>query len=163
MNQAALIADCPQDECSSLPDLPKQLGITLGKTSLREIERRFAFLDRISDSYTGGPVVSLTDWEINIEGLTGLELVFNRNGLLDAAVVRVLDRSFLEMVSEFDAAFTPDQDQGVREEQIAARSYSSDGHRIEIEEDPIDGSILLRFSSQEFLAAKGSYTVSTSA
>lgn len=160
MNQAAPMTECPQRECL-LPDLPAQLGIALGKTSLREIERRFAFLDHISNSYTGGPVVILTDWEINIEGLSGLELVFNSRGILDAAVVRVVDRSFNDMTEAFDAAYAPSPSQRNEDDQIPARSYLSQGQQIEIEQDPIDGTILLRFSSDEFLAAKVSYTVST--
>lgn len=120
-------------------------AMILGKTTLAEIEGRYAFLDRIGDSYSGGPVVGLAEWEINIDGIAGIELVFNAAHRLDVAVVRVCG---LE-VDDILETVTP-----------AAVEAGSRPVHVSVDADTAsDGGVLVTFSSEAFLRMKDCYKV----
>lgn len=122
-------------------------AMILGTTTLAEIEGRYAFLDRIGDSYSGGPVVGLAEWEINIDGIAGIELAFNAAHRLDVAVVRVCGLEVDEILEAVGSA--------ADEAEAGAKSV-----QVNVDADATsDGGVLVTFSSEAFLRMKDCYKV----
>lgn len=78
---------------------PEPVSLAVGVTTIVEIQQHYTIIDKIGTSYTGGPVLNLSEWEINLEGVTDIQLAFNANGLLDVATVKA-DKLHLKEVLE---------------------------------------------------------------
>lgn len=77
--------------------VPEQVSLAVGVTTIEDIQQHYTIIDMIGTSYTGGPVLNLSEWEINLKGITDIQLAFNAEGVLDVATVKA-DRLHLEEV-----------------------------------------------------------------
>lgn len=77
----------------------RQFTITMGVTTLEDVERELKIIDRLGVSYTGGPVLALCDWELKIQGLRDLQLTFNSQGTIDVAFAKI-ERPYYEAIKE---------------------------------------------------------------
>ncbi|HBN9243571.1 TPA: hypothetical protein L3830_004675 [Pseudomonas aeruginosa] len=76
---------------------PEPIGLTVGVTTIVDVQQHYTIIDRIGTSYTGGPVLNLSEWEISIDGVTDIQLAFNAEGILDVATVKA-DKHHLDEV-----------------------------------------------------------------
>lgn len=130
-------------------------GLKLGQTTLSEIEDRYAFIDRIGNSYSGGPVVSLVDWELSIEGISGIELGFNAKNCLDVMVVRLASLG----LEDLQGMLTMERAKPCNDEtDLTNRAFYSAPHcQIQLEADPIDNTVSVTLSSAAFQQKKNCY------
>ena len=85
----------------TVPKAVTPLGLSIGLATLTMIERQFAVIDTVGTSYTGGPVLNLSDWEINVVGITDVQLAFSAAGRLDVVTLKVHKDHFAAVSSLF--------------------------------------------------------------
>lgn len=133
-----------------ITDEPVKLAV--GVTTIANVQRDFTIIDRIGSSYTGGPVLNLSEWEVNLEGIIDLQLAFNADGILDVATVKadkvhleeVLDalRNQLSMITD---KFIHDLDSII---------FLSGSTEVIVDSQPMDPHFTINYMSADFKHAR---------
>jgi len=46
---------------------PEPVSLAVGVTTIVDVQQHYTIIDKIGTSYTGGPVLNLSEWEVNLE------------------------------------------------------------------------------------------------
>ena len=124
--------------------------ICLGATTVREIEKQFFFIDQIGTSYTEGPVLNLSELEANVQGVTGIQLAFNADGVLDVATIRA-EKSAIEELD--DVILKCDHPEPIA---FPGRegTFSIGDIEISLTTEAHSSNVIISFCTSEFLQAK---------
>lgn len=151
MNTAAF-ADVAAYLLSMTAIAPEPVSLAVGLTTIIDVQQHYTIIDRIGTSYTGGPVLNLSEWEINLEGITDIQLAFNDKGVLDVATVKA-DKLHLEEVLE-----------GLRSKLEVTGDESSLGSEniffmcgtteVIVESHPLDSQFTVNYISADFKHAR---------
>lgn len=151
MNTAAF-ADVAAYLLSMTAIAPEPVSLAVGLTTIIDVQQHYTIIDRIGTSYTGGPVLNLSEWEINLEGITDIQLAFNAKGVLDVATVKA-DKLHLEEVLE-----------GLRSKLEVTGDESSLGSEniffmcgtteVIVESHPLDSQFTVNYISADFKHAR---------
>ncbi|WP_137887614.1 partitioning protein [Pseudomonas sp. 2FE] len=153
MTTAALASVAPYLLSMAVTTTIEPSSFDLGVTTLEQIERDWTIIDKIGTSYTGGPVLNLSEWEINIDGITDLQLAFNADGLLDVATVKARKGHLHEVVDLFKGKLTLNSEEEISDDYLNV-TFISGEHEIIIESLPLDEKFTVNFISQEFKQAR---------
>lgn len=151
MNTAAF-AGVPAYLLSMATDAPEPVSLAVGLTTIVEIQQHYTIIDKIGTSYTGGPVLNLSEWEINLEGVTDIQLAFNDKGVLDVATVKA-DKLHLEQVLEglrSKLEVTGDES-SLGSENVVFMSGTTE---VIVESHPLDTQFTVNYISADFKHAR---------
>lgn len=126
--------------------------IAVGVTTIRDIEANYAVIDKIGTSYTGGPVLNLTEWEIGLEGVTDIQLAFNVSGLLDVATVKAEKTHFEKVLSEFASVLAIQTDESHSD--FHNVSFTAGHLDVLVESHPLDSQFTINYMSADFQKAR---------
>lgn len=131
---------------------PGPVNLTVGVTTIVDVQKQYTVIDWIGTSYTGGPVLNLSEWEINLEGVTDIQLAFNADGVLDVATVKA-DKLHLDDVLE-----------GLKSKLHISSDVSSHGFQnvtfvagsseVIVESHPLDAQFSVSYISADFKIAR---------
>ncbi|MGQ3825456.1 hypothetical protein [Pseudomonas alliivorans] len=131
---------------------PEPVSLTVGVTTILDVQQQYTIIDNIGTSYTGGPVLNLSEWEVNLDGVTDIQLAFNADGVLDVATVKA-DKLHLGEVLE-----------GMRNQLKISSDESSHGFEnvtflsgsteVVIESHPMDAQFTVNYISADFKRAR---------
>jgi hypothetical protein len=131
---------------------PEPVSLTVGVTTILDVQQQYAIIDNIGTSYTGGPVLNLSEWEVNLEGVTDIQLAFNSDGVLDVATVKA-NKHYLDEVLD-----------GLRSQLKIITDESSHGFEnvtflsgsteVVIESHPMDAQFTVNYISADFKRAR---------
>lgn len=127
-------------------------SLSVGVTTIIDVQQHYTIIDKIGTSYTGGPVLNLSEWEINMEGITDIQLAFNAKGVLDVATVKA-DKLHLEEVVEglrSKLEVTGDQS-SLGSEDIFFRYGTTE---VIVESHPLDSQFTVNYISADFKRAR---------
>lgn len=131
---------------------PETTSLAVGLTTIVEIQQHYTIIDKIGTSYTGGPVVNLSEWEINLEGITDIQLAFNSTGVLDVATVKA-DKLHLEEVLE---GLRTNLKVAGDESSLASENvvFISGTTEVIVESHPLDSQFTVNYISADFKHAR---------
>jgi len=131
---------------------PEPVSLTVGVTTILDVQQQYTIIDNIGTSYTGGPVLNLSEWEVNLDGVTDIQLAFNADGVLDVATVKA-EKIHLGEVLE-----------GMRSQLKISSDESSHGFEyvtflcgsteVVIESSPMDAQFTVNYISADFKRAR---------
>jgi len=131
---------------------PEPVSLTVGVTTILDVQQQYTIIDNIGTSYTGGPVLNLSEWEVNLDGVTDIQLAFNADGVLDVATVKA-DKLHLDEVLK-----------GLRSQLKISSDESSHGFEnvtflsglteVVIESHPMDAQFTINYISADFKRAR---------
>lgn len=131
---------------------PEPVSLAVGVTTIVDVQQHYKIIDKIGTSYTGGPVLNLSEWEVNLEGVTDIQLAFNSQGLLDVATVKAdklhLDEVLNGLMSQLQIS-TDESSLGFDNMTFLAGSTE-----VVIESHPLDSQFTVNYISAEFKRAR---------
>lgn len=131
---------------------PEPVSLTVGVTTIVDVQQRYTIIDKIGTSYTGGPVLNLSEWEVNLEGVTDIQLAFNAEGVLDVATVKADKLHLEEVLSGLRSQLQIGTDESSHGfENITFLSGSTE---VVVESHPMDTQFTVNYISADFKRAR---------
>lgn len=126
--------------------------LTVGVTTIANVQRDFTIIDRIGSSYTGGPVLNLSEWEVNLEGITDLQLAFNADGILDVATVKADKVHLEEVLNALRSQLSMITDRFIHD--LDNIIFLSGSTEVIVESHPMDTHFTINYMSADFKHAR---------
>lgn len=128
------------------------VSLTVGVTTIVDVQQNYTIIDKIGTSYTGGPVLNLSEWEVNLEGVTDIQLAFNAEGVLDVATVKADKLHLEEVLSGLRSKLQIGKDESSHGfENITFLSGSTE---VVVESHPMDTQFTVNYISSDFKRAR---------
>lgn len=126
--------------------------LAVGITTIAGVNSKFTIIDKIGTSYTGGPVLNLSEWEINVEGISDIQLAFNAEGVLDVATVKADIEYLPELLETLKCQLSqaPDTDSAGLQNMI----FLAGTTEVVVETHPLDTKFTVNYISAEFRDAR---------
>ncbi|WP_432780640.1 hypothetical protein QZH44_30510 (plasmid) [Pseudomonas corrugata] len=128
------------------------VNLTVGITTITEVQQRFSIIDNIGMSYTGGPVLNLSEWELNLEGLVDIQLAFNASGILDVATAKADKLHFEEVVNGLKSQLIVTADESYLG--FAHITFLSGTTEVVVEAHSLDTQFTINYISADFKIAR---------
>jgi len=131
---------------------PEPVSLAVGVTTIVDIQQHYTIIDKIGTSYTGGPVLNLSEWEVNLEGVSDIQLAFNAEGVLDVATVKADKLHLEEVLDSFRNQLQISTDEfGLGFENV---TFFSGTTEVVVESHPLDTQFTVNYISADFKRAR---------
>lgn len=131
---------------------PEPVSLTVGVTTILDVQQQYTIIDNIGTSYTGGPVLNLSEWEVNLDGVTDIQLAFNADGVLDVATVKAEKLHLDEVLEGMRSQLKISSDESSHGfENVTFLSGSTE---VVIESHPMDAQFTVNYISADFKRAR---------
>lgn len=127
---------------------PEPVSLTVGVTTIVDVQKQYTVIDSIGTSYTGGPVLNLSEWEINLEGVSDIQLAFNADGLLDVATVKADKLHLDEVLEGLKSRLRISSDESTHGFQNV--TFLSGSTEVIVESHPLDAQFSVSYISADF-------------
>lgn len=131
---------------------PEPVSLTVGVTTIVDVQKQYTVIDSIGTSYTGGPVLNLSEWEINLEGVSDIQLAFNADGLLDVATVKADKLHLDEVLEGLKSRLRISSDESTHGFQNV--TFLSGSTEVIVESHPLDAQFSVSYISADFKRAR---------
>lgn len=131
---------------------PEPVSLAVGVTTIVDVHHHYTIIDKIGTSYTGGPVLTLSGWEVNIEGITDIQLAFNAEGVLDVATVKADKLHLEEVLHSMRSQLQIGADE--RSHGIENVTFFSGSTEVVVESHPMDTQFTVNYISADFKIAR---------
>lgn len=128
------------------------LTLVVGVTTIADIKKQYTIIEDIGTSYTGGPVLNLSDWEINVEGIMDVQLAFNADGVLDVATVKA-DIEYFDDLRDSLISYLS-QEPTSESDGLQNITFYADSTEVVLEGNPLDAMFTVNYISAEFRSAR---------
>ncbi|ERT15920.1 hypothetical protein IQK56_13000 [Pseudomonas sp. MAFF 301449] len=131
---------------------PEPVSLAVGVTTIVDVQQHYTIIDKIGTSYTGGPVLNLSEWEVNLEGVTDIQLAFNAEGVLDVATVKADKLHLEEVLNGLKSQLQISTDESsLGFENVTFLSGSTE---VVVESHPLDTQFTVNYISADFKRAR---------
>ncbi len=126
---------------------PEPVSLAVGVTTIVDVQQHYTIIDKIGTSYTGGPVL-----EVNLEGVTDIQLAFNAEGVLDVATVKADKLHLEEVLNGLRSQLQISTDESsLGFENVTFLSGSTE---VVVESHPLDTQFTVNYISADFKRAR---------
>ncbi|WP_329046190.1 hypothetical protein [Pseudomonas aeruginosa] len=134
------------------PPYPDTFRISIGVTTLQDVEHELKIIDQLGVSYTGGPVLALCDWELKVQGLRDLQLTFNSQGTVDVVLAKI-ERAYYPAIKDAFNRYLPLECEIENDHGFCSTRFAHEEMDVALEVDSMSDLVSVTCTSASFRQA----------